>query len=450
MRIDRLGASGLTAYGRSPGSSYISPPGLPEDILVRLSRMLLYAGLAGSSVLVPRVGDITIGDAMLGASTALLVCSMARTPRPAPCQWLRWSAFHLTVIGGIVALIGTGFAPPAASVLLRVVFVAFVLPWVIREVLADAKYFRRAVLAFVAGAALTGYGCLLQLFAGSTIIPQAEVTNAGRYSGFTGHVSDTGGITSLAVIAGVVLFMKAVGPLHVVVSMIILTGGLAGLLLSGSVSGMLVAAVFGALALLMIRSPLRRWVALISGGVSVLVVISAIPNSRSRSLGPVERFKQVVGLTDGNDPTTNTFESRWTTITSGWHGFLNNPLRGHGLDPDSAAVIGGLPPHNFWVDALYQGGLIFTVGLTITVVTSCYVGFRTLRVSVPASVAALTAWGAVFFSLTAPSFYNRYLWVPLALAACAGARAWLGSNASLSSKVRAPSKREIIVSERTS
>jgi len=393
-----------------------------EDAFVRLSRWLLYAGLAGSSILAPRFGDFTVGDAFLAASVVALLTSMARSRRPAPCQGLRWAAFHITVIGGIAALIGTGYVPAATSVLLRVVFVGFVLPWVINEVLSARKYFDRAIFAFVLGTAITGFGCILQLAFGSGIIPQGEVTNAGRYSGFTGHVSDTGGITCLAVIAGITLFLRASRRREVVVSLIALAGGVAGLVLSGSVAGMLVAAVIAGVAVILVRSTLRRRLALIIGVLAALAAVIAWPMSQSGGLDPIERFSQAVGLTAGNDPTTNTLDSRWTTIIVGWSRFLDAPFRGHGLDPGSADVYAGLPPHNLWVGALYQGGLIFTIGITLVIATSCYVGLRRFRLSPTACSAAFMALGAVFFALTAPSFYNRYFWLPLALAACAGAQ----------------------------
>ena len=366
----------------------------PEDAFVRLSRRLLYAGLAGSSILAPRFGELTVGDVLLAASVVALAVSMARAPRPAPFQRVRWAAFHVTLVGGLVALLGTGFVPAAASVLLRVLFVAFVLPWVVHEVLVDRRSFGRAVYALALGAATTGYGTVLQLVLGPDIIPQAEVTNAGRYSGFTGHVSDTGGITCLALIAGVVLFLHSSRRVEVAMSLVVLLGGGVGLILSGSVSGMLTAGAVATAALVLLRTTRRRGLALLLGAAGAVGAVVVLPTSGTVGLDPVQRFMQTVGLAAGNDPSTNTLSSRWSTITVGWQRFLDAPFRGHGLDSVSSEVVDELPAHDLWVGALYQGGAVFTLGITLVIVTSCYLGWRTFRDGAAAYAAAFVAWGA--------------------------------------------------------
>jgi uncharacterized membrane protein (DUF441 family) len=136
--------------------------------------------------------------------------------------------------------------------------------------------------------------------------------------------------------------------------------------------------------------------------------------STQGALTPRERVMQVLGLS-GGDASLNTSASRWDTIVAGWQGFLARPLTGRGLDNASSVVMPQLSVHNLPVAALYQGGALFATGIVICVVMAVALVGRYRRDSMLSARIFSVMVAAVAFAATAPSFYNRYMWVPLAI-----------------------------------
>ncbi|MET0990534.1 MAG: O-antigen ligase family protein [Glaciihabitans sp.] len=295
--------------------------------------------------------------------------------------------------------------------MLRLVFVVALLPWQVAYLLPSTAVVRRAVNALILGGAVSGGGTLLQLVAGGGIIPGGEVTDQGRFTGFTGHVSDAGGIAALTVVLSLSGLTKASARMTKFVSLIGLTGGALGLILSGSVSAMIAVAA-GVIVLLLLKA-LRFQTAILMmllAGAAFLFAIGL--QSGTGALSPVERIEQTLGLSA--DGRYNTSETRIETYGAAFDGFLASPLVGNGLDPASALADGIFPAHNLFVGAMFQGGLFLACGLALAIVLPLGRWIRLSRSVLVAQVlAGFTAM--VVFAMTAPSLYNRYLWIPVAL-----------------------------------
>ncbi|MFW3386671.1 UNVERIFIED_CONTAM: O-antigen ligase family protein [Kocuria sp. CPCC 205274] len=381
--------------------------------LLPLARSMLYAGMFMVSLLVFRVaGAITVGDALLVASFLLTAVDTAMSGRRVRVSWMGLLACLLIFAGGLLTSLMAESPGSSAIVLGRVFLLAFLVPWTMSVLLSTPKRFKTGVIALAAGAALCGAGTVLQLVIGD-VIPGAVTTSAGRYPGFAAHVSDTGGIVCLAVVYGAGLLF-ATGKSTKLVGLGLLSAGLAGVILSGSVSGMIAAAA-GVLALLVWhRLSIPKLIGLVVVmSVGTWVAVASM-SANTVALTPVERFLQSTGLT--GDSSLNTTASRWDSIRAAWEIFVASPLLGEGLEPTASYAIGTLPAHNLIVAALFQGGLIFTLGLTLVCVLALCRGLRDQWVRGVSTAAAAGAVAAFVFAMTAPSFYNRYFWVPLILA----------------------------------
>lgn len=374
-------------------------------------RRLLYAGLFMSSMLSLRVGGFTFGDFLLIGSLACVALGL-RKPTVRGGGY-RSIAFLIT-IGGAISTWRSPHALASLLIIPRLLYLVTILPWQMRVLLGSHKRYARAALWWVAGAALCGFGTILQSRFGANVIPGADVTNAGRYSGFAQHVSDTGAITAVA-------FAYCFGGLGSSRSLrwrgrLALAGGLActgvGVLLSGSVSGLLSIAVAALVVILRGGISVRRLAMIAIIGFATLILSARVQTGTSNALSPWQRIQQVTS-TDG---AYNTSASRIDTDRLGWQGIARNPIAGVGLDGASGIVLDGLPVHNLFLGAWYQGGVLLLIALGAATLRSGRAAFRSSRRSVLGSQVVAAYVATVTFSLTAPSDYNRYYWVPMAFA----------------------------------
>lgn len=387
-----------------------------DDAALGLARVMLLIGFAAVSLLVVRVGTITAGDVLILSAAAIII-----TTRPS--GWLpkarsvRFADVALisTVLGGGLATIVSPSPAQSFLVLVRLTILAVVLPWEIRLLLTTGRRLLWAYAATGLGAALNGMATVSQL-AFHTEIPGTQATDADRYSGLTANVSDTGAICGLGIVIGFGLLGRGRWRKSDLGAGSILVFSLVGVILSGSVSGMLAAAA-GALVIVALRGVARRkvMIAVVTGSAAVAAGFYLISRTTS-GLSPVERFLQVLGL-KSLYAGTNTSASRIMTIRAGWASFAQHPLTGIGLDINSSIVYQDLTVHNLPVALLHVGGIFFAFGI-IGLLCSLMVGAIALRRRAPLSPLALGAVASAWvFALTAPGYYNRYFWVPIALCA---------------------------------
>lgn len=389
-----------------------------EHSLVVLSRWLFNGGLFLSSLLALRFGGLAFGDLLLVASAVLLAISSAgrRTVSPTPALQ---AALFLVVIAGSVAAYRSVSVGSDFAVTVRLVYLVGVLPWQARVLLPDTRQLTHSARVWVAGAALCGAATLAQARFGAGVIPGAGITSSGRFSGLAQTVSDTGGITAIAfafLLSGIgrKTSRKAMATATVCLGL----SGI-GLLLSGSVSGLLAVIATGVYLVLRRGLSARRLLALAFAGVVVLQVVGSVQHRTSGALTPLQRVEQATGLKTFTvaQRGLNTSESRLSTDRAGIAGFLRHPIVGVGLDPESGVVddVDGFQVHNMFIGAAYQGGLVLLVGLLIPVVRAARRGWAMARTSAACGDVYASFIAALVFAMTAPSDYNRYFWVPLAL-----------------------------------
>jgi hypothetical protein len=390
-------------------------------LLTRVARRLLYASLFASSFLVFRVGAFTIGDILLVGSLALTALDR-RTYAVRPLASWAPAVTFLIVVGGLLASYRAADVSESLLTIIRLVLLITVLPWQARTLLTTPDRLHRAINSWVAGAAVTCAGALLQITRGPESIPGGMVTDAGRYSGFTQNISDTGGIACVAIVMAVAGLSRKTGRGVRIWVLIAVACGLAGLVLSGSVSGMLATAA--GIIYLLFRGNIRPGRAIFLGAVSIagLVLALRLQTQNEFALNPLERLQQTLGLRSfvGQTADLNTSASRLDTMKYGVNAFIENPIFGAGLDPVSAIATNGFAVHDILVAAAYQGGVCLLLALLIPGVSA----FRRLWVRKPVQQYVMQANGAflaaLVFALTAPSFFNRYFWVPVALSYVAG------------------------------
>lgn len=396
----------------------LNPSNDKEDFLVRTGRVLLYAGIFFSSLISIRVGGtLTLGDLLLLPGIVLvgvgaLVGSNHRgLPSMRKVSGGVGIALLLLILGAALSTIRATDEIESLSVMLRLVLVIFILPAALRSALTTRVYFRRAVTAFAIGAAVCGAGTVLQYFGGPTVIPGGIVTNAGRFSGFAQSVSDTGAITSLGVITSIALFSEYAGRRRLG-ALALLAASAIGLFLSGSVSG-LIAVVVGCFVLLFRRVLKLRHVVLIALASGVILQFVVGVQSKSNALDPITRVLQTLGL--GGNVSYNTSGSRISTYKAALDGFLDNPIVGSGLDYESTVADGFFPAHNLFLAAAFGGGVFLLLAIILVVLRPFRGKWINSDRSFDASVALTMTFSALSFAMTAPSLFNRYLWIPVAL-----------------------------------
>ncbi len=387
-----------------------------EDALVRAARLLLYVGLAFSSLMTLRITGFTLGDIALVCSALLLLISGPRRGGASrPILLATWIASGLVLAGGLLATLRADSLAGNTLTILRILFVMAVLPWQFRRLAGTEATYVRATWSWLAGAALCTLATLGQYK--SILIPGASITQAGRYTGFTQHVSDVGGIGAAT---GACLLAWALNAKTGGLRLVAL-GGLAsagvGILLSGSVSAMLSIVVASVYLVLRGNASVGRLLLAVGVGAAVFGLAGKVQNSTNNALNPIERIRQVLGATDTERASLNTSATRLRYDQIGLDGFIHHPIIGRGLDESSTAVdiYTRDGPHNLFIGALYAGGILLFLGITIVVGQALVRAVRISRYDRLGTQAGSAFIAAFTFAMTAPSSFNRYFWIPLAL-----------------------------------
>lgn len=188
-----------------------------------------------------------------------------------------------------------------------------------------------------------------------------------------------------------------------------------GLVLCGSVTGMMCASA--GLVLVLILS--RMSSVLIFGASTVIAGLAAIVLNLNTlvpgATSPLTRLED----TTGNGSGESTLQSRLESDIFALDGIAREPFLGVGLDSASGGTFDGVTlTHNMFLLAWFQGGLMFVLAL----VTVILFASQQLR-SVPRHFAAPTKVGlvaslisALLFSMTGPVLFERWFWLPIILA----------------------------------
>ncbi len=193
-------------------------------------------------------------------------------------------------------------------------------------------------------------------------------------------------------------------------------GVLAGLVFSGSVSGML-CAITGALTALLLQPRGKRalgFLLIVGTGVSLLVF--SFYQQATLGIDPLSRFYSATGQTSD----TNTLALRLLTDEMGWEGIQRSPIVGVGLDIESGGVVLiGTQVHNIFLLYWLQGGILLLFALMIVLMASGGQLWRAEHSPTKTLLIASTLT-ALLYAQTAPIMFQRYFWLPFILAAAWG------------------------------
>jgi len=188
-----------------------------------------------------------------------------------------------------------------------------------------------------------------------------------------------------------------------------------GLVLSGSVTGMIAAVL--ALCGVLVRRRLS-FKALCYGLTIIMLAYVAGTFLQHHTLGGrgVSPLDRLTASTGGGTIEQNTFESRLGTdrIALGW--IAADPIFGRGLDPSAGATIDDLPVHNMFLLLWAQGGLLLALALLLVLTRMAHVVLAVGGRSDPLKEQLVGgALAALIFAMTAPITFQRYFWLPLIL-----------------------------------
>jgi O-antigen ligase len=235
--------------------------------------------------------------------------------------------------------------------------------------------------------------------------------------GLTQHVNDLGGLTAIALVPAVMLATRpnlAQGwrALRIVVMGLVV----AGLILSGSVTGFVSAAV--GLALWFLFLGRRGRILLALGVVAVVAVAVAGLQLTSHGRSPLQRLEQVTA-TNGSE--AGTFATRIALDEQAIQVVEHNPLVGVGLDAADARDRIGNFAHNMLLGAWMGAGLLGIFGIVLALAAVASVGLRAVRAAsdqeerILARALAIAFVVFLVFGMAVPLLYQRYAWMPAAL-----------------------------------
>ena len=384
----------------------------------RASRAFYYLGVLAIGVLTLRpVFGLTLSDIFfLFALVALVLESASQGGLRAQLPKGVTYGVAIFAVGGLISSYSAQLPSESLGIVARMIYITLMWFWLGTVVIRTPRQVRTAIALWVASAAITGGAAIVQLLAGD-VIPGASIT-WGRMTGFTGQVNELGGVASVAVVPALMVASRARNLATVVSSYagLVLIG--VGLVLSGSVSGMLAAAV-GTLfwiGLVGVRSAIA--VTLVSIGLGVAVLFST--QSSAQVISPLQRLDRVIAA---NDPSA-TFWTRMEVNGIAWARIVSSPLVGVGLDSQSSLAIPDSQVHNSLLGSWYEAGLLG------------FIGFGTLLITVMACARKaanrardLTEWGIVVgllascvswitYGMANPVLYKRYGWIPAVLILC--------------------------------
>ena len=398
-----------------------------DDPRLRPARLAYYAGAAtiGFLTVRPALG-FTASDwiflAALGVA-ALVIVQQGITPYYRIPRAVTIGAL-LFALGGLLSSIEAVAPYGSALVVVRMLYLTLVWFWLGSIVLQTRSHVQNALVAWVSSAALSSSGAVIQFLYGD-VIPGGTIA-WGRTTGFTEHPNVLGGLAATAFVPALMLAvdspqrrMRVIGTAS--------TGLLAaGLLLSGSVGGLLAATVATMVWLALRGVSLRI---LVSGAVilaSAVLLMTATGNTDSPS--PINRIQRVSSAEEAAAGTGGTIYTRIEGFALAWSRITEQPLVGVGLDQSSSLeVLGKHTLHNLVLGPWLTAGVLGLVGIVLLIAGAISTGFRVLRHSPSqnrsfdaALLAALVAF--VQHGMGEPILFVRYGWFPTALLIALGAQ----------------------------
>ena len=390
----------------------------PEPTGVALARFFYYAGSATIGILLLRLGGATVSDLFfllsLGAVVAGLIAMNANPSVLMPRGLI--VGVLIFCAGGLI----TAFYAPSASdnlgVLFRVTYLVAIWFWLGTMILTELRHVRTAMLWWVVSAAIAGAGAIAQTVFGD-VIPGGTI-HYGRVSGFTDHVNDLGGLAGVTIVPALaLLYPKARASLaqRITAGVCLPLIGI-GLILSGSISGVMAGLFSGFIWVVATRTLVR--------GLLVLGLLLAVTSAIAASgispyfQSPLQRLTMSTAETGSENAT---FWTRIDSYEAAWIDIRAHPLYGVGLSPGDTPTATGSQVHNNLMKPLFEGGAFAALGMLIVYLLIGVAGWQTVvRARSPEdhllSLAAFTSYIAYFtWGLSQPALFKRFGWMSGAL-----------------------------------
>ncbi|MGQ0845818.1 MAG: O-antigen ligase family protein [Sporichthyaceae bacterium] len=386
-----------------------------QDVLLGAARGLWYGACAFIPASAVRIAGIAVCDILflLSAVCALL----ARAKYRSVSRGSSWTA------GAFLVFVATALAQPApelqsasAGMAVRIVLVWTVWRWTCAAVLGRECHLERSIRSFLIGGAISGAVGIAQMVTGAAFFGASIAESSIRGSrapGLAVHVNEQGCALAVGICMGLALWCDRGGRGAKQGRLLLFMAlSAAGLVLSGSITGML--ALFGGAAYLAILGGRLNRVFQIGAVLSVGLYAAASFKGTFGGISPLEHFRTATGSNGG----ANTLRARLETMEWAWDRIAINPFRGVGLDVVSGGTSGGETlTHNIFLLYWYQGGIVLFLALVIVLVSAATVMLGAVNVQ-PALRNAISAGfvAAVAFGLTAPIMFQRSFWFPAVLA----------------------------------
>jgi len=406
-----MGSRSLPSHGNPHADADRSDP-------FAAPRLFYYLGIVTISQLTFRLpGGFTVSDIFFFVSlllAATLVLSTRTTLRDVIPKSGLWIGALMLTAGGLIASFAADHQLTSIATLLRLVYLTAI--WFVlgAVVLVHRRHVEKAVWLWVISAAFTGLAALAQYMFGD-IIPSTHVF-FGRMTGFTQHVNDLGGVTSIALAPAAILALRRSGGPKRLAAVACVCLIAVGLLLSGSVGGMAAAGIATVVLVAATRAAGRLLVVLALIG---LVGMAAFAVSTGNDVvTPLKRFAAATG-SEGTQ--RDTLGLRVTTFKEAWRLIRADPFVGIGLGPENGTLRSGFEVHNMLLNPWLEAGLLGAAGMFLILSSVAGLVRRAARraesraewhltVSLGAACVALVAFG-----MGAPVLFQRYGWVSVAL-----------------------------------
>ena len=299
------------------------------------------------------------------------------------------------------------------TVLIRLAYLWLVWRLQARIYVADLVGLERSMTLFVGGAAISGVVGVAQVVFGVGYGGGLQGWEQVRAAGLSGHVNDQGGTLGLAAVMAVGFWLSSHNRRIRFVLLCSLPGVSAGLVFSGSISGMLCAAV-GVVILIAFqpRGTRSRGFFFATLAVAGFWGLALIQQAAS-GISPLTRLISI----SGENGDVSTVATRLQTDTLAWQSILRSPLVGAGMDTSSGAILNGATAvHNVFLLYWFQGG-VFLLAALLVILISSYARLRHVPAS-PAKRCIVVALASILvYAQTAPVTFERFFWLPFVLIA---------------------------------
>ena len=391
-----------------------------ETAALRPARLVYYGGVATVGFLTVRpAAGFTASDwiflAALGLACVIMIVQGIQPHYLVPGAIT--AGVVIFALGGFLSSTQALYPYASAFIVVRMLYLTLVWFWLGSILLETRKHVQTAVLLWVCSAALSSAGAVAQYLYGD-VVPGGTIA-WGRMTGFTEHFNVLGGLASTAFVPALMLAVDGWRPRVRLIGTVGTALIAAGLLLSGSVGGLLAASV-GMLVWLALRGVSVRLVI----GAAVIVACGLGLMSASGSTdapSPIERIERASSSERAAEGTGGTIFTRIEGFSLAWDRIAEQPFVGVGLDPEtSAEELDGHSVHNLVLGPWFTAGILGLIGIVTLVCGAVVTAFRVLLTSPPpdrAFDAALAAALVAFIQhgMGEPILFVRYGWLPTAL-----------------------------------